>query len=258
MAADFVLAVHGGAGTITRALITPQQEERYRAGLAAALMAGHAVLAASGAALDAVIAAVSVLEDDPLFNAGRGSVFTSDGRIEMDAAVMDGRTLRAGAVAGITRAKNPVQVARAVMERTAHVLLAAEGADRFAADQGLALAEPDYFFTQQRWDQLERARQQGRIALDHDARAAAPIDEDRKLGTVGAVCRDARGHLAAATSTGGMTNKLYGRVGDTPIVGAGTYADDATCAVSCTGTGEFFMHGVVRHDGHADVAVYRA
>jgi beta-aspartyl-peptidase (threonine type) len=241
--AGFVIAVHGGAGTVTRASITPDQEAAYRAGIERALRAGHDVLAAMGSALDAVVAAVKSLEDDPLFNAGRGSVFTSDGLVEMDAAVMDGTSGRAGAVAGVTTARNPVVVARAVMERTRHVLLGGAGADRFAADQGLELAAPEYFYTQHRWNQLEAARKAGRVQLDHHVEPA-----DRKFGTVGAVARDGRGHLAAATSTGGLTNKLYGRIGDTPLIGAGTYADDATAAVSCTGTGEFFMRGVAAHD----------
>lgn len=243
MSAGFVIAVHGGAGTVTRESISPEQEATYRAGIEAALRAGHAVLAAGGSALDAVVAAVRSLEDNPLFNAGRGSVFTSDGRVEMDAAVMDGASGRAGAVAGLTAAKNPVVVARAVMERTRHVLLGGAGADRFAADQGLEIAAPEYFFTQHRWDQLEAARKADRLQLDHHAE---PVD--KKYGTVGAVALDARGHLAAATSTGGLTNKLYGRIGDTPLIGAGTFADDGTAAVSCTGTGEAFMRTVAAHE----------
>jgi L-asparaginase / beta-aspartyl-peptidase len=234
-----VLAVHGGAGTIPRS--APAAEAGYRAGLARACAVGHAVLARGGPALDAVTEAVRALEDDPLFNAGRGSVLTSEGRVEMDAAVMDGRTGAAGAVAGLTGVRNPILAARAVMEASGHVLLIGAGAEAFARAHGLETAEPGYFLTPERLDQLRAARAAGGTALDHDGAAG-------KYGTVGAVARDARGDLAAATSTGGITNKLPGRVGDSPIIGAGTYAGNATAAVSCTGTGEAFMRAVLAHD----------
>ena len=240
-----VLAVHGGAGTIPRSEAGSSGEAGYRAGLENALRAGHAVLARGGRAVEAVVAAVRVLEDDPHFNAGRGSVFTAEGRIEMDAAIMDGRSGAAGAVAGITATRNPIEAARAVMQAGEHVLLVGPGADTFARARGVESAEPGYFFTQARWDQLTAARAAGRVSLDHDGAAAAPPD---KYGTVGAVALDAAGDLAAATSTGGLTNKRPGRVGDSPLIGAGTYADNDTAAISCTGTGEAFMRGVIAYD----------
>jgi beta-aspartyl-peptidase (threonine type) len=242
-----VLAIHGGAGTINRALMTPEKEAAYRAALAAALRAGRSALAEGGTAVAAVVAAVREMEECPLFNAGRGAVFTADGSIELDAAIMDGATKAAGAVAGVTRIRNPVVAAHAVMTRSRHVMLIGPGAEAFAAGQGLELVEPRFFHTDERWSQLERARAAGRLELDHDgaARAAA---EDRKFGTVGAVACDAAGNLAAATSTGGITNKQWGRVGDSPIIGAGTYADNATAAVSGTGLGEAFMRAVAAHE----------
>lgn len=230
-----VLAIHGGAGTIRRSEMTRRREARYRAGLAAALRAGYAVLADGGASLDAVTAAVMALEDDPLFNAGRGAVLNAAGEHELDAAVMDGASGRAGAVAGVRRVKNPVLAARAVMERTPHVLLAGADADRFARAAGLTMVPLRYFSTPERARALARSRR-------HAAASAA----DRH-GTVGAVALDRRGNLAAATSTGGYTNKMPGRVGDSPIIGAGTYADDR-CAVSGTGPGEYFMRAVLAHD----------
>jgi beta-aspartyl-peptidase (threonine type) len=238
----FVLAIHGGAGTIRRAQLTPERERRYHEALRDALRAGHAILAAGGASLDAVTAAVVSLEDCPLFNAGRGAVFNARGRHELDAAIMDGATLKAGAVAGVRRAKNPVRVARAVMERSPHVLLGGAGADAFARRQKLELVAPDYFSTPQRVLALQRAKQRARGAVREAASAA-----DRH-GTVGAVARDVYGNLAAATSTGGFTNKLAGRIGDSPVIGAGTYADNDTCAVSATGDGDFFLRAVFAHD----------
>jgi beta-aspartyl-peptidase (threonine type) len=235
-----VLAVHGGAGVIERSQMTPALEADYRAGVAAALERGHRVLAQGGSSLDAVIAAVSTFEDDPLFNAGRGAAFTADGRNELDAAVMDGATLKAGAVTLVTTVKNPVQLARLVMEKTRHVMLAGAGAEALAREHGLAIVAPEYFQTERRRQALERNRNAA-------ASATAALSEADKHGTVGAVALDARGNLAAATSTGGRTNKLGGRVGDSPIVGAGTYASNATAAVSCTGEGEYFMRICAAH-----------
>lgn len=249
-----VLAIHGGAGTILPAAMTREKERAYRDALAASLEAGRRVLASGGSAVDAVVAAVVSLEDCPLFNAGRGAVFTSDGRNELDASIMDGRTRAAGAVAGVTRIRNPVRAAHAVMTRSRHVMLIGAGAEAFASGQGLELVEPTYFFTQERWDQLERARAEGRLELDHDgaAKAAAAqrvrVADDTKFGTVGAVALDRFGNLAAATSTGGMTNKQWGRVGDSPIIGAGTWADNATAAISGTGLGEAFMRACAAHE----------
>lgn len=237
--AKTALAIHGGAGTILRSAMTPELEMEYRSGLENALRSGWGILENGGSSLDAVEAAVVSLEDCPLFNAGRGSVFTHEGKIEMDAAIMDGSHLKAGAVAFVRNVKNPVKLARLVMERSEHVLLAGDGADMFAEEVGVELEDNTYFYTDFRWKQLEDAIAAGRVQLDH----AAP----KPAGTVGAVACDVNGHLASATSTGGMTNKRFGRVGDTAIIGAGTYADDV-CAVSCTGHGEYFMLGVTAYD----------
>ncbi len=239
MSLPFTLAVHGGAGTIPTATMTPAKEAAYRAGLARALHAGYAVLEKGGAALDAVTAAVCALEDEPLFNAGRGAVYTRDGTQEMDAAIMDGRDRSAGAVAGLFGPKNPILAARAVMERTPHVLLIGEGALKVAREAGLPFGDRDYFFTQERWDAL-----QSTLALQ----GRDDGDASRKHGTVGAVARDSHGNLAAATSTGGMTAKLAGRVGDSPVIGAGTFADNETCAVSATGHGELFIRWAAAHE----------
>ena len=235
-----VLAVHGGAGVI-RSTLTPAIEAAVKADLARALAAGHAVLAADGSALDAVGAAVVVLEDSPHFNAGHGAVFTHDGRNELDASIMDGETRRAGAVAGVERVRNPVLLARAVMERSDHVMLFGAGAEAFGEHVGAAFVEPSYFHTEARWQQLQEA-----IAKET---VGAQSEQGRAIhyGTVGAVALDAQGRLAAATSTGGMTNKRWGRVGDSPIIGAGTWAD-ARCAVSATGWGEFFIRAAVARD----------
>ena len=256
------LAVHGGAGTILRSAMTLALEAEYRGGLEAALKAGWAVLEASGSALDAVEAAVVSLEDFPLFNAGRGSVFTHEGKNEMDAAIMDGSSLKAGAVAFVRNVKNPVMLARLVMERTEHVLLAADGANQFATEMNVEHAPDEYFYTEHRWQQLQDAIAAGRIQLDHaldstsfeggvaTASADGVVLSDavsKPIGTVGAVACDSEGHVAAATSTGGMTNKKFGRVGDTPIIGSGNYADDRV-AVSCTGHGEYFMLGITAYD----------
>jgi beta-aspartyl-peptidase (threonine type) len=243
----FALALHGGAGTLRRGEMTAGREARYRAGLRRAVTAGRDILADGGSALDAVSASVCALEDDPLFNAGRGAVFTQVGSQEMDAAVMEGRERRAGAVAGIFGPKNPVLAARAVMERSPHVLLIGEGAVEFCREMGLAFADRDYFFTEARWQALVET-------LAQQASGSGDSDEARRHGTVGAVARDRAGNLAAATSTGGMTAKLPGRVGDSPIVGAGTYADNATCAVSATGHGEFFIRYAAAHEIAARIA----
>jgi beta-aspartyl-peptidase (threonine type) len=235
---DVVLVIHGGAGTIERAQMTPEQDAAYRAALAEALLAGHRILAAGGPALDAVEAAVCVMEDSPLFNAGRGAVFTSEGRNELDASIMDGRNRKAGAVAAITGVRNPIKAARLVMEHTSHVMLVGDGAARFAKAQGLAFEDSAYFYTEKRWEELQETQEEERKRHGEFGSLALPHTH---LGTVGAVALDADGNLAAATSTGGLTNKHWGRVGDSPIIGAGTYADNATCAVSCTGRGEIFI-----------------
>lgn len=239
-----VIAIHGGAGTLRRADISAEQEAAYRATLAESLAAGEAVLARRGSALDAVEAAVRVMEDSPLFNAGRGAVFTHDGRNELDASIMDGANLAAGAIAGVTRVRNPVTGARRVMEESGHVLLIGAGAETFVAQAGCELVDPEYFRTERRWGELQRALAAETQALSEDS----ALGPDRKFGTVGAVALDVHGHLAAATSTGGMTNKRYGRVGDSPVIGAGTWAEDATCAVSCTGHGEFFIRANTASD----------
>ncbi|MGE0582176.1 MAG: isoaspartyl peptidase/L-asparaginase family protein [Steroidobacteraceae bacterium] len=238
------IAIHGGAGTLPRADMTPGQESAYRAGLAAALDAGFAVLDRGGSSLDAVTAAVRILEDDPLFNAGRGAVLTHEGTVELDASIMEGRGLAAGAIAGVSHVRNPIGLARAVMEHSPHVMLIGAGAEEFAHARGLELVPNDYFRTEIRKAQLRRV-------LVGDTR---PANELSALGTVGAVARDSAGNLAAATSTGGMTGKRYGRVGDTPIIGAGTYADNRSGAVSATGHGEFFIRTAVAHDICARVA----
>lgn len=235
-----ILAIHGGAGTMQPGGMDPDAEHAHRAGLHRALMAGHAVLAAGGPAMEAVTAAVVALEDDPLFNAGRGAVFTRDGQHEMDAAVMDGATLAVGAVAGLCGPRNPVLAARAVMERSPHVLLAGPGALDFLRAQGLAFAEPEYFDTPRRREAL-------RAMLAAEADFSSNLDDADRHGTVGAVALDGAGRLAAATSTGGMTGKLPGRVGDTPLAGAGTWAD-AACAVSATGHGESFIRIAAGHE----------
>jgi L-asparaginase / beta-aspartyl-peptidase len=244
------LVIHGGAGTIRREAMTPERDREFRAALTAALEAGHRILQAGGTSLDAVVAAINLMEDSPLFNAGRGAVFTNDGRNELDASIMEGRTLNAGAVAGVTRVKNPIDLARAVMERSPHVMLAGAGAENFAEQQGLEMVAPEYFHTQSRWDALQRAREQERIELSEDIHRPQSTAEpdDFKFGTVGAVALDRNGDLAAGTSTGGMTNKRWGRIGDAPIIGAGTYANNQSCAVSATGHGEYFIRNVVAYD----------
>ncbi|GJH02382.1 isoaspartyl peptidase/L-asparaginase family protein [Paraburkholderia terrae] len=264
-----VIAIHGGAGTIVRASMASDAEARYHAELRAVLVAAQRVLADGGSALDAVTQAVRLLEDCPLFNAGHGSVFTSAGTHELDASIMDGRTLEAGAVSCVKRVRNPIVAARHVLEYSEHVMFTAEGAEAFAQAQGLEFVDPSYFHTDARYRQWQLAREQQRAMLDHDGAALAaqeaasankealphePIDPNKKFGTVGAVAVDLYGHVAAATSTGGITNKQLGRVGDAPLIGAGCYADDATCAVSTTGSGEMFMRMVAAYDVAAQMA----
>jgi beta-aspartyl-peptidase (threonine type) len=232
------IAIHGGAGTMDRATMNEAQRAEYEAALGTALDAGTRVLAAGGSALDAVEAAVVVMEDDPHFNAGRGAVFTYNGTNELDASIMDGRTRAAGAVTGVTHVKNPVRLARRVMEDSPHVFLSGAGAEEFARDKGVELVDPDWFATPERWRQLQELK----------AKNLGWFDVDLKYGTVGAVAVDQAGHLAAATSTGGLTGKRWGRIGDSPVIGAGTYADDRACAVSATGTGEFFIRAGVAHE----------
>ncbi len=240
------IVIHGGAGTINRGDMTPEQEAEYRAKLTEALQAGHAVLAEGGESLDAVVAAINVMENSPLFNAGKGAVFTSEGRNEMDAAIMDGSTRMAGAVTGVTRVKNPINLARLVMEESPHVFMAGAGAETFGEEHGVEMVPEDYFFTQRRWDSLQRAKaeESGDIA---GASGGPWNSSTRKFGTVGAVALDQQGNLAAGTSTGGMTNKKWGRIGDAPVIGAGTYAGE-NCGVSATGHGEYFIRSVVAYD----------
>lgn len=238
------IAIHGGAGTLPRAEISPEQEKLYLAGLDAALDAGYAVLKRDGTSLDATLAAVRVLEDNPLFNAGRGAVLNRDGIAELDASVMDGKTLSAGAVSGLRTVKSPIELARLVMDKSPHVMLVGSGAEEFAKLQGVEMVPNDYFVTPVRKMQLERLLR-GAVSTKENDLAA--------FGTVGAVALDSSGNLAAATSTGGMTGKRWGRVGDSPIIGAGTYANNASCAVSATGHGEYFIRAVVAHDICAQV-----
>ena len=247
----YVLVIHGGAGTLNKSQFTPALEAKYKSGLDSALLVGNAILEKGGTALDAVEATVKVLENNPLFNAGKGAVFTSEGVNELDAAIMDGKTLAAGSIAGVRTIKNPITAARAVMEKSEHVLLSGRGAEAFAASQGIEIVDPSYFYTPERWKGLQRAKQRdsldqlkknGQIAYETE------IDEQRrkdKYGTVGAVALDTHGNLAAATSTGGMTNKKWGRIGDAPIIGSGTYANNNTVAISCTGWGEYFLRLVM-------------
>lgn len=241
------LAVHGGAGTIERSKMTPERERGYRAGLENALRAGWDILKRGGSSLDATEAAVRVLEDDPHFNAGKGSVFTSAGTNELDAAIMDGKTLAAGAVASLKHIKNPINLARLVMEKSGHVMMDGEGAEAFAKENGIELVDQKYFFTQERWDALQKIKTAEKHRTGNAGEKFLITDQDRH-GTVGAVALDQNGNLAAATSTGGMTNKRPGRVGDSPVIGAGTYANNAACAVSATGDGEYFIRATIARD----------
>jgi beta-aspartyl-peptidase (threonine type) len=236
------IAIHGGAGTLVKGLMTPELEAQYQLALKTARDEAYAILANGGSALDAVETAVILLENTPLFNAGKGSVFTNEGTHEMDAAIMDGKSLKAGAVSLITGVKNPIALARDVMEKSYHVFLAGEGAMQFARINGHEILSPEYFYDEVRYQQWLGIKDSDGFQLDHS------VKKDGKFGTVGAVACDQYGNVAAATSTGGMTNKKFGRVGDSPMIGAGTYANNNTCAVSCTGSGEFFIRGVVAYD----------
>ncbi len=240
------IAIHGGAGTILKAAMTPELEKAYRSGLEEALQKGYEILQHGGAALEAVKAAVVVLENNILFNAGRGSVFTKTGTHEMDASIMNGKDLAAGAVAGVKNIRNPVLLAEKVMLNSNHVFLSGAGANDFASQQGMKVEQDDYFFSQFRYDQWQQMKETDAYALDHSTQD--PLLKEKKFGTVGAVACDQDGNIAAATSTGGMTNKNYGRIGDTPVIGAGTYANNRTCAISCTGHGEPFIKAVAAYD----------
>lgn len=235
---NWSIALHGGAGTMTRAAMVPEKEAEYRKALSIALEAGSKVLRSGGSSLDAVQAVITVLENDPHFNAGRGAVFTYNGTNELDAAIMDGKTRAAGAVTGVTHTKNPIVLARAVMEKSPHVFLSGAGAEKFSREQGVEQVDPDWFATPERWRQLQELK----------VRKLGWFDVDLKYGTVGAVAVDSQGHVAAGTSTGGLTGKRWGRIGDSPLIGAGTYADDRACAVSATGAGEFFIREGVAHE----------
>ena len=254
-APKWAIVVHGGAGVIERSQLTPEQEAAYRAAMTRATEAGAKVLEAGGGAMDAIEATIHLLEDDPLFNAGRGAVFTAEGRNELDAAMMDGRTLKAGAVAGVTRTRHPISLARAVMEKSPHVMLIGAGADAFSKAEGLEQVDPGYFFTERRWKSLENFARANNLPVPARPAGAKPPDsaeglahDEGKHGTVGVVALDSQGNVAAGTSTGGVTGKRWGRVGDSPIIGAGTYASNASCAVSATGTGEYFIRLTVARD----------
>ncbi len=243
----YVLAIHGGAGTILKKNMTDSLEKAYIEVLTKSLQAGYDQINQGKSSLDAIEAAINIMEDSPLFNAGKGAVFTNQGKNELDASIMDGSNLKAGAVAGVTTIKNPISAARTVMNKSEHVMMIGKGAEEFARNEGLQIVDPEYFWTKQRWDGLQRAleRDAERAQLDHDdQQTAIPPYKDEKFGTVGCVALDKQGNLAAGTSTGGMTNKKFGRVGDSPIIGVGTYANNETVAISCTGWGEFYIRTV--------------
>jgi beta-aspartyl-peptidase (threonine type) len=245
---NVTLVIHGGAGTILKEDMTAELEDAYMKGLQTALDAGFAVLEEGGSSVNAVKAALVILEDNMLFNAGRGSVFTKKGVQEMDAAIMDGSTLNAGAVSGVRNVRNPIELATEVMRNSNHVFLSGKGANDFAIKQGIKLEPDEYFFSQFRYDQWKDIRDSDNYSLDHTHQRLEEMMKDKKFGTVGAVACDMSGNLAAATSTGGMTNKKYGRIGDSPMIGCGTYANDKTCAISCTGHGEMFIRAVAAYD----------
>lgn len=244
----FSLVIHGGAGTILKEDMTPELEQAYIKALDDALKAGYAVLEKDGTASHAIKAAIVVLEDNLLFNAGRGSVFTKKGVQEMDAAIMEGKLLQAGAIAGVRNIRNPIELAEEVMNNSNHVFLSGKGANDFAIKQGIKLEPDEYFFSEFRYDQWKEMRDSDNYSLDHTHQGLEELMKDKKFGTVGAVACDALGNIAAATSTGGMTNKKYGRIGDSPLIGAGTYANNKTCAISCTGHGEVFIRAVAAYD----------
>jgi beta-aspartyl-peptidase (threonine type) len=251
MTGKYALAIHGGAGNLVKMNLTPQQQQEYIQALDNALLAGENVLKNGGSAVEAVEATVTILEDCPLFNAGKGAVFTHDGHNELDAAIMNGENLECGAVTGVRHIKNPIRLARTVMEQSEFILLQSQGAEDFAKEHGLEWVDTSYFFTQHRWDQLQEAIEDDKTELDHSEKKKASIDNsprEEKFGTVGCVALDIHGNIAAGTSTGGLTNKRYGRIGDSPLIGSGTYADNTTCAVSCTGKGEDFIRLNVAHD----------
>ena len=248
--AEFSIVIHGGAGTILKKNMTPEKEAAYKAKLEEAIRTGYEVLKSGGTSLDAVTKTINVMEDSPLFNAGKGAVFTNAGTNELDASIMDGKTLNAGASAGTTTVRNPIDLAREIMGNSPHVMLAGNGADTFAKEQGLEIVDPEYFHTERRFNSLQKTKEMEKIELDHDDKTAfydADI-KDSKFGTVGCAALDKHGNLAAGTSTGGMTNKRWGRIGDSPIIGAGTYANNNTCAVSGTGWGEYFIRAMVAYD----------
>lgn len=251
--APLTIVIHGGAGALEPGRYTQEQEAAFHAKLEEALQAGYGVLEEGGAALDAVTAAITIMEDSPLFNAGKGAVFTFEGKNELDASIMDGRDLNAGAVAGVTRTKNPILAARAVMEQSVHVMFSGPGADGFAESVGLELVEPAYFRTENRWDSYRRALERFNKSEQESEKSDA-LTQDEKHGTVGAVAIDKDGNIAAGTSTGGMTLKRHGRIGDSPIIGAGTYADNESCGVSATGHGEFFIRATIARDVCSRVA----
>jgi len=242
----YAIAIHGGAGTILKSTMTPEKEHAYKSALQDAINAGESILKQGGSSFDAVELAINAMENNPLFNAGKGAVFTNKGKNEMDASIMNGKNLMAGAVAGVTNIKNPISLARAVMEKSEHVFLAGAGAMEFAKKVNAKFENDDYFFVQLRYDQLQKAKETDTMVLDHTEDKFE--NGEKKFGTVGAVAIDIHGNLAAGTSTGGMTNKKYGRVGDSSIIGAGTYANNNTCAISCTGHGELFIRSVVAYD----------
>jgi len=248
--AEFAIVIHGGAGTILKKNMTDEKEAAYKETLEKAIRVGYEVLKNGGTSLDAVTKTINIMEDSPLFNAGKGAVFTNAETNELDASIMDGKTLNAGASAGTTNVKNPIDLARAVMDNSPHVMLAGKGAETFAEEQGLEIVDPSYFYTENRFNSLQRAKEIEKIELDHDDKQAFYDAEikDYKFGTVGCAALDKDGNLAAGTSTGGMTNKRWGRVGDAPIIGSGTYANNASCAVSSTGWGEYFIRAQVAHD----------
>lgn len=249
---NFAFAIHGGAGTILKSNMTPEMEQAYRTKLNEALLAGFEILKNNGNSLDAVESAIRLMEDSPLFNAGKGAVFTSEGTIELDASIMDGKTLKAGAVAAVRHLKNPITVARMIMEQSPNVLLVGDGAEAFAKEKGVELVSAEYFKTERRWLELQKAKEKEKQPVEQPKKSSRNLDSEypevSNFGTVGAVALDKNGNLAAATSTGGKTNKRSGRVGDSPIIGAGTYANNLTCAVSGTGDGEYFIRGVVAYD----------